>query len=110
MCIPAEAGHFVSSNQSARAAVLADIIVSEYKNGIQSLDIHLFLSSNFCDDMMQRLHGGRKDGFKAKTLWMKWQSTLTLMKKIFAGLPRNYHTMNSGQQHYNIHEDMIGEI
>ena len=95
LSIHTKAFRIVSTDQTARAAVLADIMVSEDKNFMQSLDSHLFLLSSFCDDMMQRLHGVRKDGFKAKTLWMKWQSTLTPMKKIFAGFPRNYHTIKS---------------
>ena len=107
LSIHTEAFRIVSTNQTARAAVLADIMVSEYKNFMQSLDSHLFLLSSFCDDMMQRLHGVRKDGFKAKTLWMKWQSTLTQMKKILAGLPRNYHTIKSGQQLCNVHKNMV---
>ena len=109
MSIFAEAGRIVSTNQTARAAVLADIMVSEYKIVMQSLDIHLFISSSFClcDDMMQRLHGGRRNEFNAKTLWMNSQTTLTPMKKIIAGLPRNYDTMKSGPQLYNIHKNMV---
>lgn len=101
-----EAGCIVSIDKTVKAAVLADLIVVEYKKIVNSLRQDIFISSNFHDDIMQRLHEDRRDGFKAKVLWMKWQTTLTLMK-IFTGLLTIYHTMKLGQQFHNVHEKMI---
>ena len=64
----------------------------------------IFISASLRDDDMKvRMKGGQKNGFKAKTLWEKWRATQTEMKKIFANLPDNYHTMKSGHQLYNVH-------
>lgn len=103
-----EAGRIVSRDTVAYADKRGEMLVSAYKETLSSLRQDLFESQALRDDMLRRQKGGHlQGGMKSRTLWDKWTVILKEMKKIFANLPQNYHTMKSGIQLYNVHEGVV---
>ncbi|KAL3770283.1 hypothetical protein ACHAWO_004410 [Cyclotella atomus] len=103
MAILCEAGMMVTEDERH-----ARNLPVQYKAVIQSIPRQDVISSKLLEDMMERQKNGqKKGGFKTKTLWVKWGSAKTTIRKIFAGMPDKYHNMKSGTQIYNAHQKLV---
>ncbi len=74
---------------------------------IESLPWHAFISAQLDADMIIRQKNGKRDGMKPKTMWIKWGTAQTLLKRVFAVLPDNYHKMAPGTQLYQVHQKVV---
>jgi hypothetical protein len=107
-CIIGKAGVKVTKNNTCKKMELKKKIVEEYANVICSLDMSLFQSSELRNDMYTRLAGGRMDKYGSKNVWKLWEEFQSKMKKLFTGLPINYHKMASGNQLYDVYNKLVG--
>ncbi|KAL3791835.1 hypothetical protein ACHAWO_012792 [Cyclotella atomus] len=108
MAILCEAGMMVTEDETCKESARGELLVQQYKAVIQSIPRQDFISSKLREDMMERQKNGqKKGGFKTKTLWVKWGSAKTTIRKIFAGMPDKYHNMKSGTQIYNAHQKLV---
>jgi hypothetical protein len=106
-CIIAQAGIAVSDDKFASVAQLKNRIVAEYSTAIRTIPSHLFVSQEVREDMLTRLKGGRQPKYGVDNMWERWQAIKSEMKRIFTGMPRNFHTMKSGTQMKAVFEQIV---
>jgi hypothetical protein len=83
-CYLAEAGRIVTEDNVMNDKEKADAIVEQYRKLISETETEMFISEELRADMMNRMKGGQRDGFKSRTLWNKWQSVAQESRKLFA--------------------------
>jgi hypothetical protein len=106
-CIIAQAGIAVSEDKFASVSQLKNRIVTEYSTAIRTIPSHLFVTQDLREDMLTRLKGGRQPKYGIENMWERWQSIKSEMKRIFTGMPRNFHTMKSGMQMKGVFEQIV---
>jgi hypothetical protein len=107
-CLIAEAGRIITEeNRTATKTELKSMIVDAYRRVLESLDEGLFSSETLRKQMAIRLFNGRKGEFGARKMWELWEDLKSKMKKVFASLPTNYHTMKSGEQLYQVYSRVV---
>jgi hypothetical protein len=107
LCILCEAGRILVKDKVCNKAAQGDFLVSKYKELLSKISVAQFGSSETLNSMKTKLKGGQNNSFNPKTMLEKWNTSQSMMKKIFAHLPANYYSMKSGNQIYDIHQDVI---
>lgn len=107
ICLIAQAGIAISEDTTLSNSQLKARIVDEYKQVISTVPSHLFISDDLRKNMHCRLKGAKRPKYGVEFMWNTWLELKSEMKRIFTGVPKNFHTMLSGNQLHTVFKQII---